>query len=213
MISGKYIARIFKSKKIALSVSGALLAVVGGLALLMWAIGHGKELDKRERAWVSELAPYFQGYEEEERAKDLTTYAIAVGDVEPDGDLDRLAAGPEGVKYLENTPEGIVDRGIIAEVPGGGNLTGYSVVLGDLIGDKSLDCVVAGMWGIKLIEYNQGTWTDRGVIADVPGGNSLSGFGVALGDRDGDGDLDIYTASADGMRVILNNYPRELPEQ
>jgi hypothetical protein len=99
--------------------------------------------------------------------------------------------------------EGDFDRGITPESGGGPSI---GVALGDLDGDGDLDAFVAnGDQNDVLI--NQGG--DQGGIAgDFDLGIEPEGEGataVALGDLDGDGDLDAFVANNNAPNQVLIN--------
>jgi hypothetical protein len=138
-----------------------------------------------------------------------TPDSVVLGDVDSDGDLDLVVATttPLGTVSIRlNSGSGSFTGG--ADLPAGVNPT--SVTLGDVDGDGDLDLVVTDYnSGMVTIRLNDGS----GAFAD---GSDLaldSQFGsqptsVALGDVDGDSDLDMVVIKSGGSpRVVvgLNN--------
>ncbi len=125
---------------------------------------------------------------------------VGFGDLDVDGDLDAFVSGNGDSRVWTNDGNGLfTDSGQRLSV---GNVWALGLDLGDIDGDGDLDAFVtthvrnAAEAGIPdQVWINDGT----GVFADS--GQRLDGdadVDVALGDLDGDGDLDAFTASNSG---------------
>jgi hypothetical protein len=128
---------------------------------------------------------------------------LALGDLDGDGDLDVLAATQTGGQIILNYGEAQrSDPGQFAILPGSlGSRFSTSVFLGDLNSDGSLDALL-GSAGQAQIWLNDG----RGSFRQEQTLRYPSRHGVALGDVDGDGDLDVFTALlAEHYKVWLND--------
>lgn len=133
--------------------------------------------------------------------------AAALGDLDGDGDLDAALATDAGGALWMNSGAGIfADSGQAL-----GDTYMVGVALGDLDGDTDLDVVAVEDAASSIrVWLNQGGAQGgaQGVFAG--GGPAFGGDlpgGVALGDLDGDGDLDIFLARNIGRpnQVWLNN--------
>jgi hypothetical protein len=124
--------------------------------------------------------------------------AVALGDLDNDGDLDALVAS-----YYDYTTLWLND-GLGNFSDSGQSLSNtytYVIVLGDLDNDGDLDAFF-GNDGPSTVWLNDGSgnFSDSGQSL----GNSAT-YAVALGDLDGDGDLDAFGGDGDGNRVWLND--------
>ncbi len=137
---------------------------------------------------------------------------LVLGDLDGDGDLDVLAATMSGGQVILNQGGLQVGTpGQFAISPGSlGRLFTSSVFLGDLNGDGFLDALL-GSAGRAQIWLNDGGGHSRSFSRDNfhQSPTTLrypSRAAVALGDLDGDGDLDVFTARlAEHYRVWKNN--------
>jgi hypothetical protein len=117
--------------------------------------------------------------------------AVNLGDLDGDGDLDAIYVTRSSARVLLNNGDGFfTDSGHILALIGG-----TDVALGDLDQDGDLDAFFANNTGdtnsAQQVYLNDGTghFTNSGqVLGNMPAN------GVALGDLDGDGDLDAFLA-------------------
>ena|GEM_PF-1788471 len=137
-------------------------------------------------------------------ATGLGPRGITAGDIDGDGDIDLIAANFSGgsVSVLRNDGAG----GFAAPSNIATGFSPYDIALGDLDGDGDLDMVVS----------NSGSSTLSILMNDGAGGFSATGGetiavgispgGLALGDFDHDGDLDIATSNfgSNSSHILLN---------
>ncbi len=139
------------------------------------------------------------------------SYGIACGDLNHDGNQDLVVAN---VGISPSNP-GIVNKIFLGQGDGtfatsislGSSDTDHSlkVALGDLNGDGNLDAVFANSNETDKIYFGNGDGTFSGSGQAVNSSDTLISTGVALGDLDHDGDLDIVIAVHSGEnRAYLN---------
>ncbi len=136
---------------------------------------------------------------------------VALGDIDGDGDIDAFVANAEANRVWIN--QGGKQGGIPGEFQlqppdhGLGESSSNAVALGDIDGDSDLDAFVANHKENK-VWINQGgkqggTLGEFKVNVSQTFGNSYS-TGVALGDVDGDNDLDAFVTNW-GVDIVWIN--------
>lgn len=157
------------------------------------------------RAWINNGLGQFSGGQSFEGA---ASRGVALGDLDGVGGPDAFFANSGGNTVWFNTNGVFSDSGQSL-----GTSQSYAVALGDLDGDGDLDAFVANGSSSShpdKVWINQGgdQGGDEGTFADS-GQNlgSIWSYAVALGDLDGDDDLDAFTASwfPTGNKIWLNN--------
>ena len=130
----------------------------------------------------------------------------AWGDYDNDGNLDLYVANDgEANKLFRNLGNGVFDDVTASSGPVGDVGYGYGVGWGDYDNDGHLDLFLANSAeaGNKLFRnLGDGTFADV-TVASGPIAGAGYGEGVAWGDYDSDGDLDLYVVSSVGQTSQL----------
>ncbi|OUJ71096.1 hypothetical protein BXP70_22530 [Hymenobacter crusticola] len=129
---------------------------------------------------------------------------VTVGDIDGDGDLDLLTSGrgsPSLINVRLNDGRGNFTGTQQVSLPGYD--AALALALGDVDGDGDLDLLASGS-ALVSTRFNNGTGTFSTTGPDlyVSIGNG-SGGRIALGDVDGDGDLDVLTTNV-GDNTLVN---------
>jgi len=152
------------------------------------------------------------------------TFAPALGDLDGDGDLDALMGGCCGARRGTSGQERILHSFNVVRLNDGsghyrdtGQRLGVygteAVALGDLDGDGDLDAVDANSSSVVGSDESERKQPNVVWLNDGAGGFTDSGqrlgqeesHAVALGDLDGDGDLDAYLGNRGADTVWLND--------
>ena len=141
---------------------------------------------------------------------DSVCNAVALGDLDGDGDLDIFEAnGPDMMMMTMGENRVLFNDGSGAFTDSG-QLLGFaesrSVTLGDLDGDGDLDAVVGNYDedSVAMINDGRGNFSEN-MLMDMSGPGGSQSVGVELGDLDGDSDLDLWLVSESGGSIWTNS--------
>ncbi|KPL10400.1 hypothetical protein AMJ71_03245 [candidate division TA06 bacterium SM1_40] len=138
-----------------------------------------------------------------------SSFDIEPGDIDGDGDLDLYISNyvPAGAKnfLLINDGDGFFSDETDTRMPGAPNEPSRDGSLGDIDGDGDIDLLVANVGYQNRLFVNDGSgyFAEESALR-LPPADGLS-FGAALGDVDGDGDIDIAVVNRDEQNRLLVN--------
>ncbi len=134
---------------------------------------------------------------------------MAWGDYDNDGDLDLYLARRNQANILFRN-----DNGTFVDATGGTPLgdagTAQGVAWGDYDNDGDLDLYLANYGQANKLFRNDGGGTFVDATGASPLGDTGSGAGVAWGDYDNDGDLDLYLANQGQANKLFRNDERHV---
>jgi DNA-binding beta-propeller fold protein YncE len=144
----------------------------------------------------------------------LSQGGTAWGDFDNDGDLDVVVSGTDGtnnqIRVYESYGNGSFNSTAVNVAAANSGLKDGDVAFGDYDNDGDLDVLVNGTDGTNnqlRVYKNNGNGTFNTTAVEVAGTNSgLKQGGVAWGDYDNDGDLDVLVSGTDGTNNQLRVY-------
>ena len=121
--------------------------------------------------------------------------SVSVGDVDGDGDLDILSAsnGDSTIAWYENN--GAADPVFTQVIVSTTAFGAISVSVGDVDGDGDLDILSASFSDDTIAWYENNGAADPVFTEVIVSTTAFGAISVSVGDVDGDGDLDILSAS------------------
>ncbi|MEM7034377.1 MAG: FG-GAP-like repeat-containing protein, partial [Chloroflexota bacterium] len=137
--------------------------------------------------------------------EDDNTHSVAWGDVDGDGDLDLLAGNRNEPNRLYINNNGSLEKSANPAWEFGDDISTADAAWGDMDNDGDLDVAVGSRSDPNALYLNNGLsltaagdpfWTSQ---------DESQTEGIAWGDVDGDGDLDLAAANSKSSNLLYNN--------
>lgn len=134
-------------------------------------------------------------------------YGVAWGDYDNDGDQDLYVSNYSfGSKLYRNDGGGVFTSPFASTTPPNDNFDGTGVAWGDYDNDGDLDLYLAQANGqANKLFRNDGGGVFTDATNGLPLGDTGTTYGIAWGDYDNDGDIDLYIANFGSANKLLRN--------
>lgn len=182
-------------------------------------LGNGDLSGYQNRLYINDGSAFFTDATSQIPAISDETYAVALADVDGDGDLDAFIGNDGQNRLYINDGSGVYSDAT-AWLPVMGDQT-FSIDLEDLDGDGDVDAFI-GNYGKNRLYINDGTgFFDDATPYQTPDDGTVS---VVAGDVDGDGDIDLFAGNhleqsslylndgAGGFSIASSNLPAHSDE-
>ncbi|MEM7028750.1 MAG: Ig-like domain-containing protein [Chloroflexota bacterium] len=161
--------------------------------------------NRSQRVWLNQGDGTFIPHPNKASFGGKDSTAVVLGDLDGDDDLDIVVANhnDQGERVWLNNGAGIFSPHPTKPRFGSGSST--DIVLGDLDGDDDLDAIVSNDFGQPdTVWLNDGKGKFRPHPTKSELGQEIS-TNLALGDLDGDTDLDVFVSTISGENMIWLN--------